>query len=45
MCTNIKEIFLLIQKEILPNGKFSGTAIQEISKGLEFHFFGSEKRK
>ena len=45
MCTNIEEIFLLIQKEILPNGKFSGTAIQEISKGLEFHFFGSEKRK
>ena len=44
MCTNIEEIFLLIQKEILPNGKFSGTAIQEISKGLEFHFFGSEKQ-
>ena len=37
MCTNI-EIILLIQKEILPNKKFLGTAIQEISEGLEFLF-------
>ena len=44
MYTNIEEIFLLIQKEILPSRKFSGIVVQEISKGLEFHFFGSEKQ-
>ena len=42
--TNLKEIFSLIQKEILPEGKFSGTVIQEIRKGLEFHFFEREKQ-
>ena len=44
MYTNLKEIFLLIQKEILPSGKFSGIVVQEISKGLEFNFSGCGKQ-
>ena len=44
MYTNLKEIFLLIQKEVSSEGKFSGTTVQEISKGLEFHFFGKEQQ-
>jgi hypothetical protein len=36
---NIQDILLLIQNEILPGGKFSGMAVQEINEGLEFNFF------
>ncbi|CAB5353671.1 unnamed protein product [Rhizophagus irregularis] len=36
---NIKDILLLIQNVILPGGKFSGMAVQEINEGLEFNFF------
>jgi hypothetical protein len=39
MFINIKDILLLIQKEILPGGKFSGMAVQEINESLEFNFF------
>src|SRR5579859_1065803 len=42
MFTNLKDILLLIQKEILPEGKFARTAIQEINEGLEFNFFKRE---
>ncbi|GBC15621.2 4-coumarate--CoA ligase 1-like [Rhizophagus irregularis DAOM 181602=DAOM 197198] len=42
--TNIQNIFLLIQKEILPGGKFIGTIVQEINKGLELHFFNKKKK-
>jgi len=35
---------LLIQKEILPGGKFVGTVIQEINEGLELQFFNQKKK-
>ena len=35
----LKRFFLLIQKKVSSEGKFSETTVQEISKGLEFHFF------
>ncbi|PKY62305.1 hypothetical protein RhiirA4_488562 [Rhizophagus irregularis] len=36
---NIKDILLLVQNEILSEGKFSEMAVQEINEGLEFNFF------
>ncbi|PKY42191.1 hypothetical protein RhiirA4_455947 [Rhizophagus irregularis] len=36
---NAEDILLSIQEKVLPGGEFSGTAIQKINEGLEFHFF------
>jgi hypothetical protein len=44
-CANIQDIFLLIQKEILPGRKFAGTIMQEINEGLELYFFNNDKEK
>jgi hypothetical protein len=35
---NTEDIFLSVQKKVLPGEEFAGTAIQKISGGLEFHF-------
>jgi hypothetical protein len=42
--TNIQDILSLIQRESLVEGKFEGTAIQEISEGLELYFFDKKKK-
>jgi hypothetical protein len=43
-CTSIQDILSLIQKESLAGGKFVGIIIQEISEGLELHFFNKRKK-
>jgi len=40
---NTVDILSSIQKELLLGGEFAGTAVQEISGGLEFHFFKKGK--
>src|SRR4051794_9048609 len=42
-CTSIQDILSLIQKKSLTGGKFVGIIIQEISEGLELHFFNKRK--
>jgi hypothetical protein len=39
---NTSDILSAIQEKILPEEEFEGTAIQQINKGLEFHFFVKE---
>ncbi|CAG8783516.1 10264_t:CDS:1, partial [Rhizophagus irregularis] len=41
---NIQNILSLIKRESLTGGKFMGTVIREISKGLELHFFNNKKK-
>jgi hypothetical protein len=43
-CTSIQDILSLIQKESLAGGKFVGIILQEISEGLELHFFNKRKK-
>jgi hypothetical protein len=42
--TNIQDILSLIKRESLTGGKFMGIVVQEISEGLELHFFNNKKK-
>ncbi|CAB5375264.1 unnamed protein product [Rhizophagus irregularis] len=44
---NTMDILLSIQEKVLPEGKFTGTAVQKIIGGLEFNFFkkGQQEKK